>query len=111
MKVALEQLTETGLIEARGTGRGRFYILSSRVYKEQNNVAGYIRQTGIDSMRYSELILELTDRQGYVQRKDVANLLSVSLPQAYRLIKKLVDSHRLVQQGIGKQTHYVLGKK
>src|SRR5699024_2345730 len=42
MRATLEYLTETGIIEAIGTGRGRAYILSAKSYKDP---AKYVRQT------------------------------------------------------------------
>ena len=108
VKVAVESLVEMGLVEAKGTGRGRYYMLSSRVYKKSDNVMGYVRQTDIDKLRYEELIIKLAKEQGYVTRGNVAELLNVSLPQAYRIIIKLRDKGLLKLQGSGKYAKYIL---
>ena len=107
VKVAVESLVEMGLVEAKGTGRGRYYMLSSRVYKKSDNVMGYVRQTDIDKLRYEELIIKLAKEQGYVTRGNVAELLNVSLPQAYRIIIKLRDKGLLKLQGSGKYAKYI----
>jgi len=110
VKVAVESLVEMGLVEAKGTGRGRYYMLSSGVYKKSDNVAGYIRQTDIDKLRYEELIIKLAEEQGYVTRGNVAELLNLSPPQAYRIIMKLKNKGLLELQGSGKYAKYILIK-
>lgn len=47
-RASIERLTEAGLVEARGSNRGRYYILSSKVYSDSKNLVGYIRQTDIE---------------------------------------------------------------
>lgn len=37
--------------KATGNGKSRTYILSAKVYREQDNIVGYIHQTGIDSAK------------------------------------------------------------
>lgn len=108
VKVAVESLVEMGLVEAKGTGRGRYYMLSSGVYKKSDNVVGYVRQTDIDKLRYEELIIKLAKEQGYVTRGNVAELLNLSPPQAYRIILKLKNKGLLELKGKGKQAKYVL---
>lgn len=108
VKVAVESLVERGLVEAKGTGRSRYYMLSSGVYKKDDNAMGYVRQTDIDKLRYEELIIKLAKEQGYVTRGNVAELLNLSPPQAYRIILKLKDKELLELKGKGKQAKYVL---
>ena len=50
-------------------------------------------------MRYKELILKLAKTKQIITRKDVIELLHVSGPQAYRLLKKLVDEGSLRCEG------------
>ncbi|MDD6155481.1 MAG: winged helix-turn-helix transcriptional regulator [Lachnospiraceae bacterium] len=88
-KAVVEKMVETGLVDASGNNRSRFYILSSKVYKEQDNILGYVRQTGIDAVKYEAWIMELLQKQGgKVTRDNVVELLNVTPPQAYRLLKK-----------------------
>lgn len=111
IKVAVESLVESGLVEAKGTGRGRYYLLSSKLYKDNDNVMGYIRQTDIDELRYEELVIKLAQKQGYVTRADVAELLNLSLPQAYRVILKIKNNGKLELEGKGRTAKYVITHK
>ena len=105
MHATLEYLTETGLIEAIGTGRGRAYILSAKSYRDPIK---YVRQTDIDRLRYPELVVKLARQKGSISRKDVIELLHISPPQAYRLLKKMTDDRILLRQGNTSAAHYVI---
>ena len=84
-KAVVEKLVEAGLVDASGNNKARFYILSSKVYKEQDNIVGYVRQTGIDAVKYEAWIMELIQKQGgKITRENVVELLNVTPPQAYR---------------------------
>ena len=89
-------MTESGLVDALGNGRGRAYVLSLKAYKDPIQ---YVRQTDIDVVRHKEFVLTLARKKDYITRKDVIELLHVSGPQAYRLLKKLVDEGNLVASG------------
>lgn len=107
VKANVEKLIESGLVEATGNGKSRAYILSSKVYKEQHNVVGYVRQTGIDRVKYEELVLKLANEQGgYVTRDNVSELLNISNSQAYRVLKKLADKGKLMLVGKGRTAKY-----
>lgn len=110
-RASVERLTESGLVEARGTGRGRYYILSSEVYKKCDNTLEYVRQTDIDRVRYPELVIKLAKTQGQVSRKNVAELLRISDSQAYRVLKRLADEGYLKMLGKGRGARYVISKK
>lgn len=107
MRATLEYLTETGIIEAIGTGRGRAYILSAKSYKDP---AKYVRQTGIDQLRFPELVMKLAKQQGCVSRKDVVELLHISPSQAYRLLRKMVEDGQLTRQGNTISARYYIEK-
>lgn len=106
-KANVEKLLESGLVEASGNGKGRTYILSSKVYKEQDNSVGYVRQTGSDKLKYHELVLKLAREQGYVTRDNVRELLNLSSSQAYRILKELSDKKELVLVGKGRSARYM----
>jgi len=107
LRPTVERLTEAGIIEGMGNGRGRVYVLSAKAYHDP---AQYVRQTDIDVIRYTELILKLAQTKKYLTRKDIIDLLHVSPPQAYRLLKKLVDSGKLIRQGNTSAAQYSLVK-
>lgn len=110
-KAVVEKLVEAGLVDASGNNKARFYILSSKVYKEQDNIVGYIRQTGIDAVKYEAWIMELIQKQGgKITRDNVVELLNVTPPQAYRLLKKMSDKGRIKLVGNGRSAYYELVK-
>lgn len=106
-RVTLEVLTESGLVEAGGTGRGRYYMLGPKYYRNKKDMVSYTRQKDIDAIRYDELILQLAKQQGYVKRSDVVELLHVTTSQAYRILVKLVNKGILVCDGKGAGAKYV----
>ena len=104
-----KKLVEAGLVNASGNNRAWFYILSSKVYKEQDNIVGYVRQTGIDAVKYEAWIMELIQKQGgRITRDNVVELLNVTPSQAYRLLKKMSDKGRIKLVGNGQSAHYEL---
>ena len=110
-KAVVEKLVEAGLVEASGNNKSRFYILSSKVYQEQDNIVGYVRQTGIDAVKYEAWIMELLQKQGgKIKRDDVVELLNVTPSQAYRLLKKISDKGRIKLIGNGRSAYYELIK-
>ena len=109
VKANVEKLVEAGLVEATGSNKARSYILSSKIYKEQDNVIGYVRQTGIDAVKYEAWIMELANKQGgKITRDNVVELLNVTPSQAYRLLKRLSDKGKLELVGIGRKAFYQL---
>lgn len=107
-RASVESLLESGLLEGSGNGKNRSYILSSRVYKQQENIVGYVRQSGIKSEKYEELILRIAEEQGYVTRDNVKELLNLSDNQAYRLLKKLAEKKKLLLVGSGRTSKYIM---
>ena len=107
LKVVLETLVESGLVEALGNGRGRNYMLSSKAYGT-DKAAAYVRQKGIDEIRYPELVLELARKQGEVRRADVVTLLHISAPKAYRLLRRLQEEGKLALHGKGAGAYYTV---
>ena len=108
VKTVLEKAIESGLVEAYGSGRGRNYILSKRVYQEAdgNNNIGYVRQMDIDETRYLELIQNLAKNNEYISRSDVVQLLHNNENKAYSLLKKLVNSGALLPVNKGRYAKY-----
>lgn len=104
----LEMLVMAGIVEAGGTGRGRYYMLSSQYYKRAKNTAEYIRQKGIESVRYEELVMQYLKTNGDICRADVIDLLHVTPSQAYRILQKLAESGKIKMTGSGAGSKYIL---
>ena len=107
VRSAAETLIERGLIEAAGSGKNRTFILGKRVYRETNESIQYVRKTGIDSIRYPELVMKLAKtQQGIITKQDVADLLKISPAQAYSLLKQLKNENRIALVNGGKYAKY-----
>ncbi len=103
---AVETLIENGLVEAIETGKYRTYILSAQVYKQQNNIMGYVRQTAKNYFKDEELICNLAQQKGHITRKEVMDLLHVNSPRAYYLLKQISKKGRLIPEGFGRAARY-----
>lgn len=108
IRVTIESLNKSGLIEAKGVGRGRSYMLGEKAYRKTDGRIAYVRQSDIDALRHEELIVKLAEKQGKITRSDVASLLHLNEAQAYRKLKKLADKDVLVLHGKGNGAHYTL---
>ncbi|MGN0473760.1 MAG: RNA-binding domain-containing protein [Acutalibacteraceae bacterium] len=107
LKITIEKLVESGMVEACGTGRSRYYTLSAKVYREADNTAGYVRQTDIDKIRHPEMVLKYAaSNNGKITRGEAMELLHINEAQAYRLLKKMVVENKLCLIGKGKYSYY-----
>lgn len=106
-RVSLETMVDSGIIEAGGNGRGRYYMLGPDYYRNTDKPNEYIRRKDIDSIRHRELVLQLAKQQKTVSRKDVVDLLHITTSQAYRLLHKLVSEDKLTPIGRGAGAKYV----
>lgn len=110
-KSAVEKLVESGMLEAVGTGKGRYYTLSVQVYRRNKTTAEYVRQRGISEVRHPEMIIELAAKNdGKITRADVIELLKIDENRAYRALKDLVSQGKLRPEGKGRYSYYVLRK-
>jgi len=105
-RTALEKLTEAGLVEAHGTGRGRTYTLSAKVYRHSGRKAAYIRQAGFDTIQQEQMVLTYIDKHGSIKRSEVMDLCRISGPQAYHLLKRLKEQGEIAQEGKKRYTFY-----
>ena len=104
-RTALEKLVEAGLVEAHGTGRGRTYTLSAKVYRHTGQKAAYVRQAGFEPIQQEQMVLAYIDKHGSIKRAETAELCRLSLSQAYHLLKRLEKQDKIKQ--MGKMRHAV----
>lgn len=102
----IEKLSEAGLVEAHGTGRGRTYTLSAKVYRRKGQKSDYVRQAGFDPIQQEQMVLTYIDKHGSIRRADVMELCRITKDQAYHLLKRLKNSGEIVQQGTRKTAFY-----
>lgn len=95
----LERLTESGLVQAHGTGRGRSYTLSADVYRAEGRQVAYTRQAGFSVLQQAQMVLAHIEHHGEIRRHEVAELCRLNEHQATRLLKRLVDAGQLVRHG------------
>ncbi len=105
-RVILEELVESGLIEAHGNGRTRTYTLSAKLYQKTGQKAGYVRQTGFDPIQQEQMVLSYIKEHETIQRTEAADLCRISPFQAKRLLKKMVLEGKIVTKGRGRGTFY-----
>jgi ATP-dependent DNA helicase RecG len=106
-RILLTRMVERGWVEARGDGKGRSWHLSAAVYRALETPAGYVRIRGFEPLQQEQMVLQYVDAHGQITRSQVADLCSLSLDQASRLLRRLVREGKLETQGTLKGTTYV----
>jgi ATP-dependent DNA helicase RecG len=105
-RATLEKLVEAGLIEAQGTGRGRSYMLSAKVYKKTGQKAAYVRQAGFDNIQQEQMVLTYIDKHGSIKRAEVMELCRLSGPQSYHLLNRLQKQGKIRKNGEKRHAFY-----
>lgn len=105
-RTALENLVEAGLVEAHGTGRGRTYTLSAKVYRYSGRKAAYIRQAGFDPIQQEQMVLKFIETHGTIKRADVMDLCRSTKDQAAKLLKRLTSEAKITKHGERRGTYY-----
>jgi ATP-dependent DNA helicase RecG len=108
VRAMLEKLLEAGLIDAHGTGRGRNYTLSAKVYRHTGQKAAYVRQAGFEKIQQEQMVLRYINEHGSIKRADVMELCRINKDQAYKLLCMLKDNMQIIQKGERKGTIYEL---
>jgi ATP-dependent DNA helicase RecG len=107
VRAAVENMIETGLIEATGSGKNRTFIMGKKIYREKNETIQYVRQTDIDNIRYPELVMKLARTQnGIITKQNIIDLLNVTPSQAYKIIKQLQSENKIMLLNGGKYAKY-----
>ena len=105
-RIVLEQLVESGLLEAHGTVKDRSYTLSAKLYQKSGQIANYVRQVGFDLIQQEQMILSFVKEHKTIKRAEAADLCRISPYQASRLLKKLVIAGLIIPSGKAKATIY-----
>ncbi len=103
---AIEKLCEAGLVDAFGTGRGRTYTLSAKVYQQTGMKAAYVRQMGFEPIQQEQMVMNYIDHHGSIKRSEAAELCGINPYQASRLLRRMVEAGSMRQKGRGKGTFY-----
>jgi ATP-dependent DNA helicase RecG len=104
----LESLVEAGLLEGRGSKKGRTYLLSASVYRTLGQPAAYVRARGFEPEQIEQMILQYVRAHGRITRREAADLCRIGPYQATRVLQKLVEQGELASHGERKGTYYTL---
>jgi ATP-dependent DNA helicase RecG len=107
-RAAVEKLVEADLATPHGSGRGRSYTLSSKIYNKSGKKSAFIRQSGFDSIQQEEMVINYIKAHGSISRAETMELCRNTKFQAYTLLKKLKDQQRILSFNSGKYTRYQL---
>ncbi|MBW2059911.1 MAG: putative DNA binding domain-containing protein, partial [Deltaproteobacteria bacterium] len=91
----LNRMVAQGYLERGGRGKGTVFRLSGSVYESLGQSIQYIREKGIDELRFEELILEYVRQYDSVSNRQVRELLGVNRFVATRLLRSLVKKRML----------------
>lgn len=98
------------LIEAYGTGTGK--IMRAYEGMEEKPLIETTSSVGAEKiLSNEERVLEYARSHGAITRNDVIELLEVSTSTASRVIRKMVKSNLLKQNGKARNTNYTVIKQ
>ncbi len=98
-RTVLNSLVEHGLLEGRGSGKGRTFHLSAAVYRQAGQAIEYVRQRGFEPIQHEQMVIQFLRTQEKVRRADVMELCQLTQEQAKRLLQRLAAEGRIVQHG------------
>jgi ATP-dependent DNA helicase RecG len=104
----LTRMVERGWVQARGEGKGRSWHLSAAVYRVLDAPSGYVRVHGFEPLQQEQMILQYVQVHGQITRNQAAELCGLSPDQANRVLRRLVSTGKLGQQGENKGRVYTL---
>ena len=105
-RTVTENLVESGLVEARGSGKGRSYILSAGVYRQLGQAVSYVHAKGFETEQMEQMILQYAKAHGKLSKQDAMELCRINENQAVYIIKKLVNSGKLLRVRMGRNAAY-----
>lgn len=97
------------LIEAYGTGMGKIMRAYERM-EEKPSIEDSVTEPEKSLGNNEERVLEYARSHGSVTRNDVIELLQVSTSTASRVLRKMVRSNLLKQNGKARNTNYTVIK-
>lgn len=103
----LTNLVEDGLVEMRGDGRARRYMLSATTYRSLASTVGYVRIRPFDEPQQVQMILNYVDASGSISRRETADLCGTSPEEARRMLFRLRDDGILRIEGERRGARYV----
>ena len=106
LRSEIARLTEMGLVEPRGNGRGRRYHLTAAFYRTAQ-ASAYVRLRDTDPIQQEQMVLSYVDHFGSITRSKAAELCRLSPQQARAVLRRLVDAGELELRGERRGSHYI----
>lgn len=103
----LTSMLEEGLIEMRGDGRARRYLLSAASYRSLEGAANYVRIRPFDRFQQNQMILNYIDAHGSISRGEAAELCGTSPEGASRILQRLRNEGELLLEGQRRGARYI----
>ena len=100
----LMKMISKGYLEKSGIKKGQVYRLSGKLYKQLGESIAYIREKGIDEVRYPELVIKYVKEYGTISNTQTRELLGVDIYKASKLLRMLVQTGKLEKLGQSKKT-------
>lgn len=105
-RALVERLVEGGLLEARGEGRGRIYLLGEQVYRNTAGIEAFQRARGQDQAEQEAAVLALLGERHEIKRAEVMERCHLREDQATRLLRRLVEAGKISLVGKGRGVRY-----
>ncbi|MFI7482044.1 RNA-binding domain-containing protein [Kocuria sp. M1R5S2] len=106
LRADLHRMAEQGLVEVRGTGRGRSFHLPPGFYETVGRKADYVRAQPVSEYRREEMVLRYVREFGSITRGQVAELCGIGPRQATAVLQAMVKDGRLTMHGERRGAHY-----
>jgi ATP-dependent DNA helicase RecG len=107
-RATMESLVESGLAEARGSAKGRSYLLIASVYRSLGQPASYVHAKGFETEQMEQMVLQYVRKYGRITRRETCELCRIGPYQASRFLQKLADQGKLELYGKRKGAYYML---
>lgn len=107
-RTILGRMLEGGVVEQRGNGRARRYMLTSAVYRALESPSAYVRVHPFDHIQQEQMVLKYIGAQRSITRQQAADLCGLAPSQAGMLLQRMRASGAIVLRGEKRGSHYVL---
>lgn len=107
-RTTMARMVTEGLVEERGTGRGRRYHLSAAVFRALDARAAYVRIRRFDPIQQEQMVLSFVRAHGRIRRSEAADLCALSSEQASRLLRQMAGRGLLRMVGSRRGAAYTL---
>lgn len=110
-RTALGRMLENGLVEQRGNGRTRRYMLTAVVYRSLESTLAYVRVHPFDDIQHEQMVLKYIEAQGSITRKQAGDLCGLTPSQSGTLLHRMRAVGAIALRGEKRGSHYVLERQ